>query len=279
MECIVCKNNLIKLKECYVDKKDITYSFFECVECKLIMSNPFTSAKSEHYEGMDTYKERWEFGRCLEKINLNKDSILLEVGCGEGYFASHALAKYPNYIGLDFNKKAIDKCNDKFENGKFLTEDLNIYIVENNLKIDAFFMFHVLEHLDDPISFLKNVLKFIKPNGSIVISLPSDQRLSLYYNSREQWDNPPHHLTRWNKKAISELAKVLNVDLKHLEYEPLQFKTYLEFNIFNRKYLTGIENKFLRKSSKLLCLPIMYLSYIFLRENYSDQAMLLVLEK
>ena len=44
-------------------------------------------------------------------------------------------------------------------------------------KFDIITFFEVLEHLDNPLYFIEGVVKLLKPNGKLVISVPSRERL------------------------------------------------------------------------------------------------------
>ena len=60
----------------------------------------------------------------------------------------------------------------------------------------------------------------MKNDGKIILSTPSRERFLV---NLAPWDFPPHHLTRWNKTAISNLFQKINFVISHIDYVE-QFK-------------------------------------------------------
>ena len=52
---------------------------------------------------------------CINKYTINKDNLILEIGCGEGRDARYLLNKGYNVLATDVSKEAINYCkeNDK----------------------------------------------------------------------------------------------------------------------------------------------------------------------
>ena len=100
--------------------------------------------------------------------NLN----ILDLGCGGGLTCEPLTRLGANLIGLDFVKNNIDIAIKHAA-----SSDLNIqYLyqdIENlnlNKKFDAIIIFEVLEHLDDWKKIIKNINKYLKPRGKLIIS-------------------------------------------------------------------------------------------------------------
>ncbi|MBX9977180.1 MAG: methyltransferase domain-containing protein, partial [Alphaproteobacteria bacterium] len=73
---------------------------------------------------------------------------------------------------------------------KFLNhKNISVYFDLNDIKdekFDLIVMFHVLEHLLDPVAFLKNVSCYLKEKGSIIVEVPNvDDALVSFYNINE----------------------------------------------------------------------------------------------
>ena len=115
----------------------------------------------------------------------NKKNAILEIGCGNGTFASMIYhSKYNcSYTGFDFSEYAISEAKKKCPEFSFLCD--NIYTTklytENNY--DVVVTLEVLEHLKDDTSFLKE----IKPGTLIIASLPKfDAKNHVRYFSNEK---------------------------------------------------------------------------------------------
>jgi len=89
------------------------------------------------------------------------DKTLIEVGCGKGYFLDHLQQAGYNITGIDpayegDNPSVIKAC---------FTNQLGV-------TADALILRHVLEHIADPISFLRNLTQANGGKGQIYIEVP-----------------------------------------------------------------------------------------------------------
>ena len=104
-------------------------------------------------------------GRFLDSL-LNGKKIILEVGAADGFTAEYLANKEhevyvyePSSFQSILRGKKIIKCINNLEN------DLNI-------TFDVIYMHHVLEHIYNPIKYLKKISRFLKVGGIIFIQVP-----------------------------------------------------------------------------------------------------------
>jgi SAM-dependent methyltransferase len=115
----------------------------------------------------------------VAKNNITK---VLEFGCGDGN--QLAIAKYPNYIGLDVSPTAIQLCAKKFPNDK--TKSFLLYnsmaFVDNHsiIKADLTMSLDVLYHLVELAVFEKYICDLFNASEKYVIIYASD------YNQEEE---------------------------------------------------------------------------------------------
>lgn len=195
----------------------IDYKMYRCNNCSLGFSNPMSPGSNEFYSWITQnegyYPEaRWEWNLVIEYIKTNKIKSVLEVGCGDGKFLNmikdiEGLAS----VGLDTTKGSVDRCREK--GLEVYEETIESYLQKNNSKkFDLVISFHCLEHVDNPITFIGSQISLLEKDGKILASTP--------YTAipGEQWyetlNYPPHHMTQWNNKSYTELAKQLTLKLK-----------------------------------------------------------------
>ncbi|MEO0291987.1 MAG: class I SAM-dependent methyltransferase [candidate division WOR-3 bacterium] len=201
---------------------NIKYEIFKCKNCEIEFSNPMKSAPPSHYQKVEYYSYRWEFIEFLKffKIFKNKKLKILDIGCGEGHFLYLAQKNGFEVVGIDINEKAIKVAKEKFGIKRVYPFDLSEFIKNfPEEKFDIICAFHLIEHLEDPISFLFKVREILKEKGFFVFSLPNDRRLTVRIKEREDWDYPPHHLTRWNERSINFLIKKANFKIIKIKDE------------------------------------------------------------
>ena len=88
-------------------------------------------------------------------------------------------------------------------------------------KADIVTMFHVLEHLKDPIESLKEIKKYLNPNGKIIIEVPNsnDALLKLYRSkSFANFVFWSCHLFVYNPKNLKQIVQKSGLKVKKIRY-------------------------------------------------------------
>lgn len=148
---------------------------------------------------------------------FTRGKTILDIGCGSGKFSEVASAA--SYTGLELNKKAAGEG--KAQGLNILNEGLEQFSKNNAGQFDVVCLFQVVEHVSDPVGFLRLANDCIRPGGVLIISVPSED--SFVGNATNSLLNmPPHHLSRWTDLALKALAKTLNMQLVKLRHEPLE---------------------------------------------------------
>jgi SAM-dependent methyltransferase len=217
------KEEIAKNLSNYVGEKcpqslfDTDYEIYECKETGLQFSYPMKAGSGSFYDWIVNKKfyynsKRWEWNKIVELLNTeeSKEYDYLEIGCGSGIFLNimHNLDDC-NAFGIDMSSEPILKCKNKGLNAICgLIEDTNF---EKKFKYVG--SYHVLEHVEDPVDLVKKMLDLITDDGSVFISTPYSP-MSIESNWHDPLNYPPHHLSRWNYKAYTKLAKILNCEIE-----------------------------------------------------------------
>lgn len=122
---------------------------------------------------------------------LDRTDKILDVGCWHGALGKRLLGQVQCIVdGVDINTDALDVAK---ENGYRKTFVVNLNNAGDIEKIDDRYDYivfgDVLEHTVDPDIVLESSLKYLKPNGRVLVSLPNIGFL-LYRLT--------HLLGRWN---------------------------------------------------------------------------------
>jgi ubiquinone/menaquinone biosynthesis C-methylase UbiE len=120
------------------------------------------------------------FEELRNKLAQNNESIILDIGCGKVKRGT---------IGLDSY------------DGEFVDIVAN---VEEKLPIpdascDEVKMFHVLEHVRDPLALLSEVRRILKPGGITEIRVPHFTNITAYQI---------HHRSYWNSFSLDPILSV-----------------------------------------------------------------------
>lgn len=238
--CLLCGSNHLEVEdlvatdlvvESYAKAFDVhVESYFKpggqmslvgCEDCGLLSYDPMPAGDAAFYE--DLQRLPWYYQDIkpeyhFAKTHIGKQDRVLEVGCGKGVFRSF-LADTVDYRGLEFNQAAIDKATAQ---GLHVTADpIQNHADAHPGEYNVVCHFQVLEHVSDPLGFLRACAKTLKPGGKLIVAVPAeDSFLSLH---RADWLNmPPHHVTRWKDSTLRHAFETqLGLTVEAIWHEPL----------------------------------------------------------
>ncbi|GEM_PF-1224158 len=133
------------------------------------------------------------------KDRLRSGSIVLDAATGTGYGANMLSSKADKVLGVDISKDAVAFAQKKYKKKglEFKVLDVNKMSVKD--KFTDVVAFEMIEHLDNPGKFLKNVLKVLEPNGYFYVSTPNTERLG------HKELQSPFHVKEYNGEELYRL--------------------------------------------------------------------------
>lgn len=145
--------------------------------------------------------------RCRPLLMWRSPGKILDVGCGTGHFLA-AMQKYGTWevVGIDLNPEAVAFARSvlKIEAYTGKIEDIGLppHI------FDAVTMWDTLEHLRDPRSALLGVWRVLKPDGRLLLRVPSLDSLDACLFGR-YWAglDAPRHLVVFSQKTLKRLLE------------------------------------------------------------------------
>lgn len=150
-----------------------------------------------------------------ESILNRKCQNVLEVGCGPGVFYRPWQESNVSWTGIDINPYWK-------EFGKKNRIPISNYSIDSlNGQYDVVMAYQVIEHVEDPISFMESIMARLKPGGIIHLELPNQNSLTSklrQISSKLAYDygfiQPPMHLRAFREKTMYCLFKKFNLDTK-----------------------------------------------------------------
>ena len=98
---------------------------------------------------------------------------IIDVGCGNGFFAGQLLARGYKVTGIDASKSGIKQAKAKHPQGVFKVASVYDNLAEKfGNDWDIVISSEVVEHLYDPRLYAYNITKLLKPSGVVIISTP-----------------------------------------------------------------------------------------------------------
>lgn len=155
--------------------------------------------------------------------NINKPDVLkglniLEVGCGAGILTEALARLKANVTGLEPSADLIGAARDHLQgqdlNIEYISEFVEQHAVDNFEKYDAVVASEVVEHIPDQRTFLHELTKCLKPNGSIFITTFNKTQVSWFLGivlAEYVMNFIPKGTHDWNQFiSPSDVTKILN---------------------------------------------------------------------
>lgn len=155
---------------------------------------------------------------------LGTPTTLLDVGCGEGWFAASMQRLGWTVHACDYSSHGIDRFNPQlsslFDQGDAL-ELLARYATEQR-QWGLLNLQNVLEHVIDPLALLDNLAPLIAAGGALRIRVPNDysrfQELLLERGmTHKSWFCPPQHLSYFNRDSLRAVLADCRYELLDLQ--------------------------------------------------------------
>lgn len=150
----------------------------------------------------------------IANLNLPKNSLILEAGCGTGGNLQ-MLSRHGRVSAMELDEIACQLANQRQ-----VTPVKPGSLPDNipfALQYDLILILDVIEHLDDDFSALKALYYKLKPGGYLLITVPAYQFLW------SEHDEINHHKRRYRLKGLKEVVKKAGYQIHYESY----FNTFL----------------------------------------------------
>ena len=182
-ECTCCKVQRLREEDCIPEEFYETGQYRELLEESLENKNAVVEQ-----DEMQHYTLQAFFPQSLRGANI------LDVGCGAGSLLDMLKNVSSSQIGIEPCGPYLESLTKR---GHKVYSSLSEAIEDKKGMIDYGFSIQVIEHVKNPIEFLKEIRKLIKPGGRLLISTPNrnDILMSLlkekfyqfFYRTQHRW--------------------------------------------------------------------------------------------
>ena len=200
-------------------------ALYGCSGCDLHFWNPLKMPDAAWYEaayqGRDSTAMPLEPGHVffLGDPRAPKQGRLLDMGCGTGNFIAAARDAGFDVTGIEPNQNAVRFAQQHYGlRNVFAAAPAEFQQAHPLEKFGTVTFFEVLEHQEDPRSFLDMAKLFLNDDGFIALSVPNRNRWQI---EDDPLDFPPNHLTRWSPAALRNFIERNGFEVLSLREEPL----------------------------------------------------------
>ena len=212
--CAICRSNRL-----YYAFSLQSHRVMRCEDCALMFLNPQPSDKeladiytAEYFLGHDSEEGRRDASelKCatarqylaeLARYHGAPSGRLLEVGCGEGDFLCEAETAGYDVLGVEYSAAASATVGKRLQRGRVLQGELAGAKLPDS-HFDVCVLNDVIEHVRDPLAFLREVRRVLRPGGALFIATPCLDSWSARWMKERWMEWKPEHLTYFNTDNI-----------------------------------------------------------------------------
>jgi len=168
---------------------------------------------SHYHTNFDVQNENNSHAAMLRMVGFNKR--VLEAGCASGHVSEKLSAQGCTVVGIEIDGSVVEPAKQWLERVIVANfDDVSLWQELEGDLFDAILFGDVLEHLKDPLATLRESLRFLKPSGIVVISVPNiahaDVKIALINGQFPYSDDgllDRTHITFFTKESLLKLVK------------------------------------------------------------------------
>lgn len=232
--CIICRRNnsltlyynkLIRS----LDTKKIKAKILYCNSCKIFFLGKNYRQDSKLYKNgkyrkvLNKKKDQSvlntrEFHSLPSKFKSIKNKNICDIGCGEGYLLNR-FKKKNNVLGIDIDKEVVKKMKQNNIIAHNSIDDLTNKKKYKNY-FDIIYCLKVIEHTDNPSKLIKDSLKLLRKNGTLIISTPNSNNILFNYigSGYKSFFFRQHHNWYFNEESLKKLFEKLKISKYKFHY-------------------------------------------------------------
>jgi 2-polyprenyl-3-methyl-5-hydroxy-6-metoxy-1,4-benzoquinol methylase len=226
-KCYLCQSRKIRSRSGSV-RDNPSLKILECGSCGLVFLSSFDHINRGFYENSGMHagetldiktwirETEWDDERRFQfSKSFLPNRVLLDFGCGTGNFLVKAKTLADEVYGVEPETRLANH---------FKQLDLTVYRciseIPRSSRYDIITLFHVIEHLTEPMAALTRLSRLLKKAGQIIIEVPNaDDALLTLYNSRA-FSNFTYwscHLFLFNNKTLGTLAIQAGLKINYIK--------------------------------------------------------------
>jgi SAM-dependent methyltransferase len=154
---------------------------------------------------------------------------LLDVGCGAGDFLASLDPTTFDAEGLEINEDGRQQC---LKRGLPVSGTPLEAVDFGKRQFDAVTLWHVVEHLSDPIVTLRAIRKLLSDDGVLVLAVPNHRCLGFWLGSADWFHlDSPRHLFIPSRRTIDRLAAATGFRVELCQHERWDFPLDLWWSV------------------------------------------------
>lgn len=221
------------------------FDLLRCTKCALVFCSPLptTAELNAYYQGFAyarppedelarqvAYTEGGTSALLdeIEELTIRPIQKVLDYGGGLGFFANALSQHFTDVALFDLDSHARDFARERFPHRFRVIDQAEQALAE---KYDLILLNQVIEHVPDPVSFLRSFARALEPDGILLVTTPNNDAIDTFLRPDVLWHyarrlqaptsksislllsdswvccDPPRHLFSFNRTNLVEVGQ------------------------------------------------------------------------
>ncbi len=156
---------------------------------------------------------------------------ILDAGCGPGVFTMELAKLHPQaeVVGIDIDESAVQRATIIAERAGITNcrfEVADVTSLEFKGEFDLVLSVDNLEHIEDDVRAMRNLLRALKPGGKLVVHVPGYYRRWLMFRRRVNFHVPGHVRPGYTADQLAEKLERAGFEVQHSRYTYGMLETF-----------------------------------------------------
>ena len=264
-----------------------TFTYLKCAQCACVFLKDAPADLGRYYQA--DYYEIPSLERLQQVADKDRNKIelvrqfaprgrLLEVGPAFGVFAWQAKQAGFTVDVIEMDTRCCQYLRDTL--GVNVTQSDNPPAAMKALQPhDVIAIWHVLEHLPDPLAFLREAASNLSPGGTLVIAMPNPDAWQFDVMGR-RWPHldAPRHMTLIPARWLEHQAAEFGLEKIYLTSDDSDARSWNRFG-WQRLLMNRVRGKFLQRAMFVAGYALSLLMAPLDRRGFSGSAYTVVFRK
>lgn len=202
---------------------DISVDYVRCNSCGLVQQFPLPADVGPFYAGYPVHARKSRIHETMRRVvmrpvyydlaMLRSDQVLLDYGCGDGWFLAQAAPRVAKAYGFEPTAAQSDDVSQRI--GARVFSDVDTMTRELAGQVDVVTMHFVMEHLTDLRGTLATLSGLMRPGGVLRAVVPNLDNIEFrWFGSRWHGFDAPRHICFPNPKQLEPILADVGLELQ-----------------------------------------------------------------
>jgi SAM-dependent methyltransferase len=153
----------------------------------------------------------------VESVGSQRPLSVLDIGCGTGLFLKFARDAGHSVQGVELSESAVVYGRQVY--GLPIEHGMvdSVALPENTF--DVVTMWHVLEHLPEPVEALRTIVKSLRPGGTVLFGVPNIESVEAKLFGRRWFSlDAPRHLGHFSPETARRAVEAAGLNIERIDH-------------------------------------------------------------